>query len=83
MKTELINQEVNVTAIRFTRQFDPIPKRIEFGGRAINFIDEGIRLSIKRGENLTRLFDMSDGESNFRLRQATGQHGWKLVSISR
>lgn len=83
MKTELINQEVNVTAIRFGRSFDPIPRRIEFGGRAINFIDEGIRLSIKSGDRLTRLFDMSDGESNFRLRQASGQNGWRLVSISK
>ena len=79
---EIINQEINVTAIRFTRQFDPIPKRIEFGGRAINFVDEGIRLSIKSGGRLTRLFDMSDGESLFRLRQAHGQ-GWRLVSISK
>lgn len=83
MNTQVINQDVNVTAIRFNRQFDPIPKRIEFGGRAINFIDEGIRLSIKSGGSLTRLFDMSDGESHFRLRHAAGQGSWRLVSITK
>lgn len=83
MKTELINQNINVTAIRFGRKFEPIPRRIEFGGRSINFIDDGIRFSIKKGQQFTRLFDMSDGRSCFRLRQAAGESGWQLVSISR
>lgn len=83
MKTEVINQNVAVTSIRFGRKFEPIPRRIEFAGRSVNFIDEGIRLSIKHGELITRLFDMSDGRSRFRLRQTAGSHDWQLVSISR
>ena len=83
MKTELINQNVNVTSIRFTRQFDPIPRRIEFGGRSINFVDEGIRIAIKSGDRLTRLFDMSDGAQHFRLRHSAGESSWRLVSITK
>lgn len=83
MKTELINQNVAVTAVRFSRQFEPIPKRIEFGGRSINFVDEGIRIAIKSGQRMTRLFDMSDGNQSFRLRQSAGESNWQLVSISR
>ncbi len=80
--TQVINQNVAVTAIRFGRKFEPIPQRIEFGGRSINFVDEGIRIAIKSGQHLTRLFDMSDGRSQFRLRQAAGESNWQLVSIS-
>ena len=82
MKTELINQNVAVTAIRFGRKFEPIPQRIEFGGHSIHFIDDGIRIAIKSGQHLTRLFDMSDGRSHFRLRQAAGESNWQLISIS-
>ncbi len=83
MKTELINQNISVTAVRFGRTVEPIPQRIEFGGRSINFIDDGIRIAVKSGQQLTRLFDMSDGRSHFRLRQAAGESQWQLVSISR
>lgn len=82
IKTELINQTVNVTAIRFGRKFEPIPQRIEFGGRSIHFIDEGIRFKITRGQRITRLFDMSDGRQHFRLRQVANETNWQLVSIS-
>lgn len=83
MKTEVINQNVAVTAVRFGRKFEPIPQRIEFGGRSISFIDDGIRIAIKSGQRLTRLFDMSDGTQNFRLRQMADDTNWQLVSISR
>lgn len=82
MKTKLINQTVSVTSVSFGRQFEPIPKRIEFGGRSINFIDSGIRLSVKSGQHVTRLFEMSDGTQNFRLRQVADESIWHLVSIS-
>lgn len=82
MKTELINQNVTVTAVRFDKSFEPIPRRIEFGGRSINLIDEGIRLHIKSGGATTRMFDMSDGRARFRLRRAPDNQSWHLVSIS-
>lgn len=83
MNTQVINQNINVTAVRFGRKFEPIPQRIEFGGRSIHFVDDGICIAIKSGQHVTRLFNMSDGFSHFRLRQATGESSWQLVSISR
>ena len=82
MNTQIINQNINVTAVRFGRKFEPIPQRIEFAGRSIHFIDDGIRIAIKSGQSLTKLFDMSDGRSHFRLRQSAGESNWQLVSIS-
>lgn len=82
MKTKFINQNVTVTSVRFTSQFEQIPRRIEFGGRSYNFVDEGIRLSIKSGQRMTRLFDLSDGTQQFRLKREQDERNWQLVSIS-
>ncbi len=78
-----IEQPVEVTAVRFARNFEPVPKRIEFEGRTISFIDEGLRYCIKRGGVITRLFDLSDGESLFRLKLEPSTHTWNLLTISR
>lgn len=83
MTKTTIEKPVSVTAIRFGRDFEPVPKRIEFEGRTINFVDEGLRFCIKRGSEITRLFDLSDGESLFRLRQEATTLTWNLLSISR
>jgi hypothetical protein len=83
MTKTTIEKPVSVTAIRFARNFETVPSRIEFEGRTITFIDEGIRLSIKQGSKITRLFDLSDGESLFRLRQEPSSLNWNLLSISR
>lgn len=82
MTKTTIEKPVLVTAIRFARNFETVPKRIEFEGRTINFIDAGLRLSIKRGSEITRLFDLTDGESLFRLKLESNRT-WNLLSISR
>lgn len=81
MTKTTIEREVAVTALTFGRDFEPVPSRIEFEGRTIRFVDEGMRFRISRGNKTTKLFDMTDGESLFRLSQSG--LGWKLLSISR
>lgn len=81
MTKTTIEKPVLVTAIRFARNFEAVPKRIEFEGRTINFVDEGLRFCIKRGEDITKLFDLSDGESLFRLKLEANRT-WNLLSIS-
>ncbi len=78
-----INKDVRVTALWFDRNFDSVPKRIEFEGRSYTFLDRGMRYCIKRGDHITRLFDLTDGESLFRLRQEVDSSAWNLLSISR
>lgn len=83
MTKTTIEKPVSVTAVRFGKNFEPVPKRIEFEGRTINFVDEGLRFCITRGSEITRLFDLSDGESLFRLKQEARTLTWNLLSISR
>lgn len=83
MTKTTIGKPVAVTAIRFGKNFETVPRRIEFEGRTISFVDEGLRYCIKRGNEITRMFDLSDGESLFRLRQEPSSLNWNLLSISR
>ena len=83
MTKTTIEQPVTVTSISFGKNFEPVPRRIEFQGKTINFVDEGLRFCITRGSSVVRLFDLTDGESLFRLRQEPSTHGWNLLSISR
>ena len=83
MTKTTIEKPVSVTAIRFGKNFETVPQRIEFEGRTINFIDEGLRFCIKQGSEIIRLFDLTDGESLFRLKQEGVNSTWNLQSISR
>lgn len=83
MTKNIINEEVAVTAVTFRNDFDTIPQRIEYRGRAYTFVDSGMSYRIKQGGRISRLFDMTDGTANFRLRNDAGASSWTLVAITR
>ena len=76
------NTPINVSAFWFDRHCETVPKRIEFEGHSYTFVDSGLRYHIKRGANIICLFDLTDGESLFRLRRDNNS-AWNLLSISR
>ena len=78
--TNSINSPVSITAMAFGRDMQPIPKRMEWAGRTYQFIDRGIRVVSRRGENSMSTVTMSDGRQSFCLRQ-TGSM-WTLLSVS-
>lgn len=83
MTKTFINEPVEVTAMTFTKQFEPIPRRIEFHGRTLTFLGSGMRYLVKKGENMVRLCDMTDGEASYRLRRDGLDGTWRLVTITR
>ena len=83
MTKTFINEPVEVTAITFTKQFEPIPRRIEYQGRSLTFLGDGMRFLIRKGENVVRLCDMTDGEASYRLRSDSLNGTWRLVAITR
>lgn len=78
-----INKEVNITAWYFKnrRQLISYPKRMEFGSQEYTFA-EGLRYLVQKGKSVVQLFDMSDGDSNYRLRLDEDAQTWTLVSIT-
>lgn len=83
MTKQSINKDVAVTAVWFDKDCEQVPKRIEFEGRSYTFIDRGLRYCITHGEHMTRLFDLTDGESHFRLKNEQGSSTWNLLWTAR
>lgn len=78
MNMTRINQLVNVNAFYFTgsRQMRSFPRSIEFGTTNCTFKD-GMQYLVRQGQHVVRLFDMSDGNTVYRLRNENDT--WMLV----
>lgn len=79
-----INKEVAITAVYFRNdaQLKSFPKRMEFDGQEYTFLESGIRYLVQKGHNLIQLFDMTDGDADYRLKFDTTQSTWTLVNMS-
>lgn len=77
--TQTINKEVEVNSFYFAngKTFKSYPKAITVDHRQYTFLD-GLQMLVQKGQEVIRLFDMTDGITNFRLRQ--DQNQWFLVS---
>jgi hypothetical protein len=78
-------QHVEITSVYFhknTKQqrLESYPKRMVYEGREYSFLDGGWRYLVKTGEKLVKLFDVSDGQSQYRLRLDEGNN-WTLINI--
>ena len=80
-----INREVNVTALYFRNKtkLKSFPKRMEFDGHEYVFQESGLQYQIIKDDQDLRLFDMTDGSADFRLRFDYKKLTWTLVSITK
>ena len=76
-----INTPVTITSMGFGRDMRAIPRRMEFEGRSIDFIDNGLRTIIRKGERMAQILTMSDGDHEFHLRSDNHGGSWTLLSI--
>jgi hypothetical protein len=79
------NPEVEITSVYFRnspeeQRFESFPRRMVYEGREYNFAETGMRYLIHKGQQLIRLFDVSDGETQYRLRLDGSDH-WTLVGM--
>lgn len=81
-KTTPINHSVTVTAMGFGRDLRVYPRRMEYGGSTLEFLDAGLRTIIKSGERIIQILTMSDGANDYRLRSDNQGGSWTLLSIS-
>ena len=77
--TKFINTPVSITAIGFGPGMNAYPKRMEWAGRTYQFIDRGIRVVTRRGESTMSTVTLTDGQSNYCLREMSG--AWTLLSV--
>jgi hypothetical protein len=73
-------KEVQVTSFYFARGSRCFPKRIELEGRQLHFLENGLRCLVQKGQELVQIFNMTDGQSLYRLSFEPGNRTWKLLS---
>lgn len=81
MKT-LLNTPVNILSMGFGRDLRAIPRRMEFDGQQIDFVDNGLTTTIRHGDKISQILAMTDGEHTFRLRSDNHGGSWTLLSIA-
>ena len=74
----MINQTVDVNAFYFKgdRELKTYPRQIQFGNQQYTFQD-GLRHLVRRGQRMFELFDMTDGQTTFRLARLNDE--WRLI----
>ncbi|HEX6461914.1 MAG TPA: hypothetical protein VFZ58_01425 [Candidatus Saccharimonadales bacterium] len=80
--SQTINKKVAITALSFRQNngLESFPKRMEYAGDSIAFLD-GLQCHIKKGREVIRIFTMTDGEREYKLRSNSKQDEWLLVAI--
>lgn len=76
-----INETINVDAFYFSAsagKLKTFPKQIEHNHQHLTFSD-GIQYLVQKGQHIIRLFDMTDGQTTYRLRLEDNQ--WTLVGM--
>lgn len=81
----LINKDVSIVAYYFHnrgRRLRCFPKAMEYNGRRVNFTETGLVHPTKKGQRTLHIFDMTDGNADYRLEFDAQQLTWTLVSIA-
>lgn len=79
--TKTINKTVNVTAMKFDRNFSAYPTKMELDGNVYTFVDAGLSLTVRRRGQVSRILTLSDGLQQFRLRSDGRGGAWTLLSM--
>lgn len=80
-----INKDVSIVAYYFrngSQRLRCFPKRMEWDGRTVTFTETGLRHPTKKGARMVHVFDMTDGNADYRLEFDAEQLTWTLVSIA-
>ncbi|HXH26636.1 MAG TPA: hypothetical protein VNG90_01960 [Candidatus Acidoferrum sp.] len=78
-----INQKVTITSLYFQnkKHLREYPRRMEWAGESYTF-DSGLACDVQRGSSIFRIYQMTDGRKDFRLRFDAGEGSWTLLGVS-
>jgi hypothetical protein len=74
-------KNVEVNAVRFVNKkgIKSVPRAVTIDNQYYTFIDAGLQYLVQQGQHLIRLFDLTDGQRQFRLRFENNE--WTLVTM--
>ena len=82
---KVVNEQVDVTALYFRKSkagLKSFPKRIEYEGQALTFLESGLQIMVNKGQEIVQLFQMTDGFNDYRLRHDVRSQQWTLMAIT-
>ena len=80
-----INKGVNVVAFYFKnagQRLKCFPRRMEYNGKRVDFTETGLVHPTKKGHRTLHVFDMTDGQADYRLEFDAQSLDWTLVYIA-
>jgi len=80
-----INKAVNVVAFYFKnagQRLKCFPRRIEYDGKRVDFTETGLLHPTRKGQRLVHVFDMTDGNADYRLEFDAERLDWTLVYVA-
>lgn len=81
----MVNKDVNIVAYYFknsSRHLRCFPKRMEYDGKRVDFTETGLVHPTKKGHRMVHVFDMTDGNADYRLEFDAQALSWKLIAIT-
>jgi hypothetical protein len=83
MESIVINQEVTISSVYFKNkeQIETYPKQMEFGGETYTFLNSGWRYLVHKGQEVVKIFSVTDGTSDYRLKLDPSESHWTLLEI--
>ena len=83
MEPVKVNQEVTINGVYFknNQDLETYPKAMEFNGQTYTFLNSGWRYLVHKGQEVIRIFNVTDGQSNFRLKLDPSESRWTLLEI--
>lgn len=87
-----INKDVSIVAYYFRQGAKRLPagrqglrcfpKKMEWDSKSVVFTEQGLRHPTRQGQRMIHVFDMTDGNADYRLEFDAEQLSWKLVYIA-
>ena len=83
MESLVINQEVTISSVYFKNkeQLETFPKQMEFEGETYTFLNSGWRYLVHKGKEVVKIFSVTDGQSDYRLKLDPSESHWTLLEI--
>lgn len=78
-----VNKEVVISGVYFKNKesLEAFPKQMEFEGSTITFLNSGWRYLVHKGQEVIRIFSVTDGKANYRLKLDPREQSWTLLNI--
>lgn len=83
MEKVVVNKEVVMSGVYFKNKqtLEAFPKQMEFEGQTYQFLNSGLRFLIHKGQEIVRIFSVTDGQADYRLKLEPGSDRWTLLDI--